>query len=213
MAAANKLKYHPSPPIVTLGLLIPFPRVAIRKNPEGRNIVGNFIWSLGPKGCGSNDGPAIYSRLGPDTDPLTLCSGRVWACCAASRINPLFALQKCSCSTPKSKILTVHYHLFVGIKNFVLQNLLHLPYKLYEQLVGAAAEGDPQLLWQQTPSEILTKMESFLEKKKRACLLAYEDRVCSGAYLPEIPALVNESHQEFESSKQSVVTRTQLRKF
>ena len=59
----------------------------------------------------------------------------------------------------------------------MLERVLPLPPKLYEQLLGAAVEEEYQLFWQQPASVILNRMESFLVKKKAACLAAYEHQI------------------------------------
>ena len=62
-------------------------------------------------------------------------------------------------------------------KKLVLERVLPLPPKLYEQILGAAVEEGYQLFWQQPASVILNRMESFLVKKKAACLAAYEHQI------------------------------------
>ena len=61
-------------------------------------------------------------------------------------------------------------------KELILENILPLPARLYEQLLVAAAGDNNQLIWQQSSSEILAKLQAFLIRKQRACLLAYEHK-------------------------------------
>jgi len=88
---------------------------------------------------------AGWCSWGPDTDPLALCSGRVLAYCAASRMRGgllpthyshyenvlavhqnqksgvfrVFQIVRILCVTPPPP--TAHQHLFVGLENFAPQ--------------------------------------------------------------------------------------------
>ena len=64
-------------------------------------------------------------------------------------------------------------------KKILLQQIISLPAKLHEQLLSAAIGDDHQHVWQQSAAEIQPKLEIFLLRKRTACLLAYEDNICS----------------------------------
>ena len=101
----------------------------------------------------------------------------------------------------------------------MLERVLPLPPKLYEQIVGAAVEEGYLLFWQQPASVILNRMESFLVKKKAACLAAYEHQIWTEVHDYENYTFDNyesdcsSDQHEVESVEQSkTVSSTQLRK-
>ena len=67
-------------------------------------------------------------------------------------------------------------------KNLAIQRTLHLPEKLYEQLLLALVEGVEekyQSIWEQPSCVTLQKIEQFLERRRISCLAAYQSRVWS----------------------------------
>ena len=109
--------------------------------------------------------------------------------------------------------------------NLLLQQVLPLPPKLYEQLLSAAVWEERHLVWQQPPSVIFARIEQFLVKMKTACLLSYEYKVWSEVrdynyiYTPfkhasdDLDANQHEVKVEtLDHAKQSV-TRTYLKRY
>ena len=67
-------------------------------------------------------------------------------------------------------------------KNLVIQRVLHLPDKLYEQLLLAvieSAEQEYQSYWDQPSSVTLEKIEKYLMKRKTGCLSAFGSKLWS----------------------------------
>ena len=100
-------------------------------------------------------------------------------------------------------------------KNLVLEKIIPLPPKLYEQLLMAAVEDEYQVHWQQPSSVIVSRFESFLMRMKSACLAAYEHNVWQ-----EVHDYKNYSFDSCDQEDQHVldsanqeepVTRAQLR--
>ena len=63
-------------------------------------------------------------------------------------------------------------------KKLVLDHILPIPPKLYEQLLLAVVGGGDKP-WLQPASVVQSKIEEFLVKQKAACLAFYEDKVWS----------------------------------
>ena len=110
----------------------------------------------------------------------------------------------------------------VDNKNLLLGRVLPFPAKLYEQLIGAAFGEEHQLVWQQSPRVILTRISSFLVRKKAASLAAYEHQVgleveavenynFDNYENAECGSVANTSNSETVKRKQ-LLTRAQLRK-
>ena len=72
----------------------------------------------------------------------------------------------------------------VDNKNLVIQRIIPLPDKLYEQILLAVVEGAQQYksIWNQPSSVTQDKIEKFLLRRKTGCLLVLESKMWSDVH-------------------------------
>ena len=112
----------------------------------------------------------------------------------------------------------------VDNKNLVIQRMIPLPDKLYEQILLAVVEGVQQQyesIWKQPVSVTLDKIEQYLIRRKRGSLLVHETGMCSEVYshkkctsenASEVPKVTNSDIKMKKKKRNMSKAATGLRK-
>ena len=104
-------------------------------------------------------------------------------------------------------------------KNLVLEHILPFPPKLFEQLISAAVGEDHQHVQQYSAGELLERIESYLIRKKSACLAFYEHKVSAEVHDYKSYTFENAENLETNQAKSEddfqamLMARMKLRRF